>query len=860
MKDIRVTEELIEKLLKYRTLNEAEKEAKRIFLGAIMYKDRIKVRSVYDSLDEKEKVGIIGEYGEIEKTADKFLIFAYRDTDISPKALWQTYLDEEDRAKKYIRENAEDYLQKSEHVEKEYRNLTQAYGYLPWLRFMKGLAAEGIEAKAGILYGVFAWYYRQFKKTRSGIKETYIDKIYIENLIKIWPRYLHLLLSDEENIMLKQSRMKACLDILGRVGMDVNDIIDVSEAADALDDRSLMPEIRKAKYSNFYSLLHYHTQYVRSKEDLYDAAYLTAAVMGASDDMSDTGSAFMHMTSIDNSIPGFVRNVKYWRDLAKLIKMLPDGMLRQFSINIARRYYDQMMLEDFDAGWELILRSADDIEPANIMSLVESVYFYVGTYGKDYARRMVKHIARFYSTPVETGGAFGYLHEPEDYDEELKTEDSKKRLIDRLPDMLDKNIENIMKLYGIMTKHPKAETDPHAYKSLGRLLIKYRFELDYAMLEKIIALAGAFKVGIFEEVVDLKGFIAEDRYNHDLHKMLDLMSTHELGGEKFLQLLKLIKNSDPDDFMSRVLAYIYDSTDEELDVDLLVRMLPSKLRLELMGRTSAGKTIPEVIEDIISGINEYNLTEDINLAAVYIRLWQEADVLHPLSFNDFRKIIDSKESSKNIVLDDSLRSKEVTVTGYLKRFTDEDDTVLKLDKTQQDSLISLAIDLHDDIRSRLLDEYSRDIGGITFRDLVRFNVDFSKHYIAQTYDTEKNKYRESSQQMIAEYFMLTAFNIYGRAVYDNDTREKFAEIVIRLSGRPEYINIFGASQIHGNIFKGWIKERKGKKSGGIKQGVFRLIDYADFEDVEKLPGSKEVPVKVSIRSYINRAIQSQRPL
>ncbi|MBF0254266.1 MAG: AAA family ATPase [Candidatus Omnitrophica bacterium] len=161
-----------------------------------------------------------------------------------------------------------------------------------------------------------------------------------------------------------------------------------------------------------------------------------------------------------------------------------------------------------------------------------------------------------------------------------------------------------------------------------------------------------------------------------------------------------------------------------------------------------------------------------------------------------------------------------------------------LTRSEQDTVISLSVDLN----RKVMDLVKR-FGGmgentITFRELVRFNVDFSRYYLQQ-----------EGLENVLEMFILTAFNVYGRAITDPRAKWEFMTLLSEAFQAREYKSLFGKAMIDSPSLR-----------TNLRQRIEDIIAYADYENLGRSPGADEVPLEVSLRALIERASQVSRPL
>ena len=220
---------------------------------------------------------------------------------------------------------------------------------------------------------------------------------------------------------------------------------------------------------------------------------------------------------------------------------------------------------------------------------------------------------------------------------------------------------------------------------------------------------------------------------------------------------------------------------------------------------------------VLDEITEENYKEGEYLAALFLRLRIDVSSAASLSFNEFYEIV--------------VKGKVTELSSMVEAYVIEQVFGVKvgLSKSEQKMVISLSYELHDFVMDAL-DDTGRNT--VTFREIRRFNVDFSKYYLQQ-----------EGFAGILELFVLTASNVYGRVLDNKEKVDKLGDKLVKLFHAKQFEGLFKRAEAE----SGW--------TGNEEEKVRQLINYADYHDVEREPSEDEVPIDVHIKALINRSVQ-----
>ncbi len=252
-------------------------------------------------------------------------------------------------------------------------------------------------------------------------------------------------------------------------------------------------------------------------------------------------------------------------------------------------------------------------------------------------------------------------------------------------------------------------------------------------------------------------------------------------------------------------------TIDRFSVENNLYLLPTEIRQKIKEKG---------FEEILKEVNPSNYLEEVYAASLYVALRRDVQVAIGLTFKEFLEILNGKANSPFSSLVTSLIQRKV--------FKME----LELTPSQQEQIITLSIALH----KAMLDLFheSATSGSVTFRELIRFNVSFSKFYLQQI-----------GLENVIEYFILTAYNIYGRIIDTQEKKEKFTKAMIGLLYSDKFKLLLGQAQIESEGIRGKISEI-----------IQNIVDYADYTDLKRLPQEEEIPLKVTIKAVIERSLQT----
>jgi len=225
---------------------------------------------------------------------------------------------------------------------------------------------------------------------------------------------------------------------------------------------------------------------------------------------------------------------------------------------------------------------------------------------------------------------------------------------------------------------------------------------------------------------------------------------------------------------------------------------------------------------LFENVTTANYQNDEYLAALYLNLIKKVKGRGFLSWEEFVAIVKEGKDSKHTPL----------VARFIQKHVFHKE--LKLSEEQQNQIKGLSYDLI----HKVLDTFKTSIekDEITFRELMRFNVEFSKYYLQQ-----------NGLENVLELFVLTAATIYGRVIKSEEQKKQFVNILTGLFYSQEYQNLFGQAQM----------DSERLNEGDLTKVINDLINFADYENLKRQPGDDEIALAVNIRAQLNRGIQTQ---
>lgn len=254
--------------------------------------------------------------------------------------------------------------------------------------------------------------------------------------------------------------------------------------------------------------------------------------------------------------------------------------------------------------------------------------------------------------------------------------------------------------------------------------------------------------------------------------------------------------------------------------DSYLCLVPAGLRPDL----PAGKA-----DSLLRNITMENFMQPEHTAALYVKLRREMPAALGLSYAEFLRIINRDGRDDSIYTPLVMAFLSWNIYGETPELTEK----------EQRQVISLSIALHKRIMA-MEDGLQRGVSRITLRDLVRFNVDFSKFYL-----------RQRGLENVFELFILTAANVYGRVIRDETGKKRFVTTLKEClrAGGEDYSGLTTQAQVITETL-GW----------NIEEAINNIIDYADYDALSRRPQTDEMPFLVHAQAILNRAVQVHRPV
>ncbi|MEA3489168.1 MAG: AAA family ATPase [Candidatus Omnitrophota bacterium] len=233
-------------------------------------------------------------------------------------------------------------------------------------------------------------------------------------------------------------------------------------------------------------------------------------------------------------------------------------------------------------------------------------------------------------------------------------------------------------------------------------------------------------------------------------------------------------------------------------------------------------------------VNRQNYFKEPYAGYLYLKMKMDVPSTAGLSYEEFIDAV-TKKLKRSRYLD--------LITGYISRNIFGED--LELTGKEQAQIMDMSVDLNDEMKALIGKAAEKPLSPITFRELVRYNVDFSKFYLWQREGARKGT---ATLKNVLEVFVLTAYNVYGRFIRDENMREKFIDILLKCL--ESHYQLVEKAQMYspGAMEKDW------------RSFIREILDYADYEDLERKPADAEIPLEVKIRALINRATQVESSL
>ncbi|MCK5581087.1 MAG: AAA family ATPase [Candidatus Omnitrophica bacterium] len=244
--------------------------------------------------------------------------------------------------------------------------------------------------------------------------------------------------------------------------------------------------------------------------------------------------------------------------------------------------------------------------------------------------------------------------------------------------------------------------------------------------------------------------------------------------------------------------------------DFFQSLVPENVREEIYGSK---------LEEIFIKIDQENYLKQPYLAAVYLKIIKSIPMAIGLTYPEFLSVVQGGEDSQYSTL----------IIRFIEKHIFQRET--QLTKSQQKRIVALSIALH----KHILEKVDGAKQNVTFRELARFNIDFSRFYLQQ-----------QGLEKTLEFFILTAHNIYGRVLKNDNDKNAFIHLIGGLFKSPDFRGLVGEAQMDSEDLR-----------GDIIKVLNNIIKYADYENLDRTPQDNEVPLRVSIRSLLERARQVQ---
>lgn len=260
--------------------------------------------------------------------------------------------------------------------------------------------------------------------------------------------------------------------------------------------------------------------------------------------------------------------------------------------------------------------------------------------------------------------------------------------------------------------------------------------------------------------------------------------------------------------------------------DVMVRaFLPSHLREGLRGQP-----IPNLRTLSAQGIFDGKAIDETTAAWIYARLRSDVPSSAALDFDEFLAILRDPDHGS---------FQKPLIYRFLERWGLREGG--ELTEQEQRLIIGLSVIVLRDVVNELASPHAAPI---TMRELVRFNVDFSRFYSQLDAETDT---RAKFQRAMA-FFVVTAHNVYGRAIHDSASKKQFIQILLRCLLARRYSALFGMA------FSEDAAERD------MAQEVERLMDYADYENLAEIELVDIPPLRANLAAKVGRAFQVMSPL
>ncbi|MBF0385602.1 MAG: AAA family ATPase, partial [Candidatus Omnitrophica bacterium] len=268
------------------------------------------------------------------------------------------------------------------------------------------------------------------------------------------------------------------------------------------------------------------------------------------------------------------------------------------------------------------------------------------------------------------------------------------------------------------------------------------------------------------------------------------------------------KGAGPDQMMAG------ESADKGKNLRYFYLLLPLEVKRILQG---------EDLDGLVASLNEQNYKEEKYLAILYLLMRSSVVFTSTLDFPEFAQLCREEIDSPNGVLVSSF------VNGTIKK------KKLALTPAEQRLMAELSYDIHNGI-SKIIG--AEELSAITFRELMRFNVDFSRYYL-----------RSQNFKDILDVFIITIGNIYGSLLNTPERIEKLSFFIERLITSQSYQALFNLAVVESDIF-----------SQGLARNIHHQISYGDYDNTKVEIDGSEVNVKQNVKALIKRSLQVSRDL
>ncbi|MBF0215716.1 MAG: AAA family ATPase [Candidatus Omnitrophica bacterium] len=233
------------------------------------------------------------------------------------------------------------------------------------------------------------------------------------------------------------------------------------------------------------------------------------------------------------------------------------------------------------------------------------------------------------------------------------------------------------------------------------------------------------------------------------------------------------------------------------------------------------------IEERIALINDTNFMNGDNPVYLYLLMRKESPAADELSWEVFSGILRDGKTFNSYYT--------ASVLKFIQKAVFHAEA--ELEPEQQEEIIKLSIALHKSFLEIAGKSADQGAPVVTFRELVRFNVDFSKFYL-----------KEEGLKNVFEILILTSYNIYGRVVTDAGKKNEFIEKLSETLRSKKYKKLLIEGQRDSITIR-----------GNLSQLIERIIDYGHYSKLDNEPGQNDIPIETSLRAFIKRTEEVHRP-